>query len=336
MYFDLRLWSFTKGVRGRIYGAVAIGILAVLFGIARLALLGWLIAEVFKGVPLDELILPFVGVGAVMIVRGWLEYLRTMVAHNTAAKVQLHLRTVIFDKVTELGPAHFGLERTGDAILAMIDGVEQLEIYFGQYLPQLIVSALTPVMIFGVVVFLDVPVALVMLAAALVTLIAPQIFHGWDKKNSLSRSHSYKAFAAEFLDSVQGLATLKSFGQSGPRAKTLKEKADHLFSSTMWVLATNSLARGITDTGIAVGAAATLALGAFRVAEGSMDLAPLIMILMLGVEVYKPLRDMRSLMHNGMVAQASAETIFHLLDSQIIVNEKTDACLLYTSPSPRD
>ena len=50
-------------------GAVAIGILAVLFGIARLALLGWLIAEVFKGVPLDELILPFVGVGAVMIVR---------------------------------------------------------------------------------------------------------------------------------------------------------------------------------------------------------------------------------------------------------------------------
>ena len=108
---------------------------------------------------------------------------------------------MIFDKVTELGPAHFGLERTGDAILAMIDGVEQLEIYFGQYLPQLIVSGLTPVMIFGVVVFLDVPVALVMLVAALVTLIAPQIFHGWDKKNSLSRSRSYKAFAAEFLDS---------------------------------------------------------------------------------------------------------------------------------------
>ena len=325
MYFDLRLWGYTKGVRLRIFGAVAIGILAVLFGIARLTLLGWLIVQVFMGVPLDELILPFVGVAAVMVGRGWLEYLRTMVAHNTAAKVQLNLRTVIFDKVVELGPAHFGLERTGDAILAMIDGVEQLEIYFGQYLPQLIVSVLTPMMIFGVVAFLDLPVALVMLAATLITLIAPQIFHSWDKKNSLFRSRSYKAFAAEFLDSVQGLATLKSFGQSGPRAKALKEKADSLFQATMWVLATNSLARGITDTGIAVGAAATLALGAFRVADGSMDLAPLIMILMLGVEVYKPLRDMRSLMHNGMVAQASAQTIFHLLDSPILVNEKLDA-----------
>ncbi|MGB0555041.1 MAG: ATP-binding cassette domain-containing protein, partial [Alphaproteobacteria bacterium] len=325
MYFDLRLWGYTKGVRARIFGAVAVGILAVLFGIARLALLGWLIARVFQGVPLDELIPAFIGVAAVMIVRGGLEYLRTMIAHDTAAKVQVHLRTVIFDKVTELGPAHFGLERTGDAILAMIDGVEQLEIYFGQYLPQLIVSILTPLLIFGVVVFLDVPVALVMLAAALVTLIAPQVFHTWDKNNSLGRSRAYRAFAAEFLDSVQGLATLKAFGQSGPRAKTLKAKADELFKSTMWVLATNSLARGITDTGIAVGAAATLALGAFRVADGSMDLAPLIMILMLGVEVYKPLRDMRSLMHNGMVAQASAQTIFHLLDSTAIVTEKEDA-----------
>ena len=325
MYFDIRLWGYTEGVRLRIFSAVAVGILSVLFGIARLALLGWLIALIFRGTPLDQLILPVLSVAGAMVLRGGLEYLRTMVAHNTAAKVQVHLRTIIFDKVTKLGPSHFGLERTGDAILAMVDGVEQLEIYFGQYLPQLIVSAVTPFLIFGFVVFLDLPVALVMLAASLVTLIAPQIFHVWDKNNSLGRSRAYKAFAAEFLDSVQGLATLKAFGQSVPRARILKQKADDLFKSTMWVLATNSLTRGITDTGIAVGAAATLALGAFRVAEGSMDLAALTIILMLGVEVFRPLRDMRSLMHNGMVAQASAQTIFHLLDAEATVTESPGA-----------
>ena len=325
MYFDIRLWGYTEGVRLRIFSAVAVGILSVLFGIARLALLGWLIALIFRGTPLDQLILPVLSVAGAMVVRGGLEYLRTMVAHDTAAKVQVHLRTIIFDKVTKLGPSHFGLERTGDALLAMVEGVEQLEIYFGQYLPQLIVSAITPLLIFGFVVFLDLPVALVMLAASLVTLIAPQIFHVWDKNNSLGRSRAYKAFAAEFLDSVQGLATLKAFGQSVPRARILKQKADDLFKSTMWVLATNSLARGITDTGIAVGAAATLALGAFRVAEGSMDLAALTIILMLGVEVFRPLRDMRSLMHNGMVAQASAQTIFHLLDAEATVTENPGA-----------
>ena len=325
MYFDLRLWGFTRGVRLRIFGSVAIGVLAVLFGIARLALLGWLIARVFAGAPLNDLILPFIGVAAVMVVRGWLEYLRTMVAHNTAAIVQVHLRRVIFDQVTQLGPAHFGLERTGDAIVAMVEGVEQLEIYFGQYLPQLVVSILTPFLIFAVVAFFDVPIALVMLIAALFTLVAPQIFHHWDKKSSLERGRSYTAFAAEFLDSVQGLATLKAFGQSKARAKKLKTRAEDLFRSTMWVLATNSLARGITDTGITLGAAATLAYGAFRVSDGDMSLAVLLMVLMLGVEVYRPLRDMRSLMHNGMLAQASAQTIFQLLDARPIVTEKSTA-----------
>ena len=324
MYFDLRLWGYTTGVRLRIFMAVAIGILSVLFGIARLAFLGWLLARVFQGSLLNQLILPIVGIIAIIFIRGGLEYLRTMLAHDTAAKVQVHLRTKIFDKITELGPSHFGSERTGDALLAMIDGVEQLEIYFGQYLPQLIVSTLTPFLIFGFLAFLDLPVALIMLAAALVTLIAPQVFHNWDKKNSLNRSNAYKAFAAEFLDSIQGLSTLKAFGQSIPRAEILRQKANDLFKSTIWVLATNSLARGITDTGITIGAAATLALGAFRVVDGSMDLATLVIILMLGVEVFRPLRDMRSLMHNGMVAQASAQTIFQLLDSNPIILEKPD------------
>ena len=324
MYFDWRLWGFTAGVRLRIFGAVALGVVATAFGIARLAMLGWLLAKVFQGASFESLLGPFAVVALIMVARGGLEYARTMVAHRTAAVVQLHLRTVLFDKVTELGPAHFGLERTGDAIMAMIDGVEQLEVYFGQYLPQLFVAGLTPVLIFGFVAFLDLPVALVMLAAALITLVVPQVFHSWDKHNSLGRSRAYKAFAAEFLDSIQGLATLKAFGQSSARSAVLKEKAHDLFRNTMWVLATNSLSRGITDTGIAVGAAVTLGVGAYRVIEGSMGLTALLMILMLGVEVFRPLRDMRSLMHNGMVAQAAALTMFHLLDSKPIVTEAAD------------
>ena len=321
MYFEPRLWQFTTGLRWRIAAAVGVGVLATAFGIARLALLGWLIALVFQGATLADIAAPAVGVMVVIVVRGWLEYLRTMMAHNTAARVQARLRQVIFDKVTKLGPAYFGLERTGDAVMAMIDGVEQLEIYFGQYVPQLIVSAAAPVMIFAFAVFLDWQVALVMLAAALITLIAPQVFQSWSTAGSLARSRSYKAFAAEFLDSVQGIATLKAFGQSGARAATLRTKADDLFRSTMWVLATNSLGRGITDTGIAVGAAAALALGAYRVADGEMTLAALSMILMMGVEVFRPLRDLRALLHNGMVAEAAARTIFQLLDARPGVEE---------------
>ena len=80
MYFDPKLWIFTKGVRARIAWTVAIGIVAAAVGIARLALLGWLLAQVFKGAPLGDLVYPFAGIALVMLLRGNLEYWRTMAA----------------------------------------------------------------------------------------------------------------------------------------------------------------------------------------------------------------------------------------------------------------
>ena len=316
MYFDRRLWGFTKGVRGRIFWAVFVGLISAAVGVARLALLGWLLAKIFRGDPADALVGPFILVAVIMSLRGFLEYVRNMVAHRTAAIVQLELREKLYAKVVELGPAHFGLQRTGEVILSLVDGVEQLETYFGQYLPQLFVAVLTPIGIFCFVAFLDLPVAAVLTAFALITFVAPQLFHKWDSENSLARARAYKAFAAEFLDSIQGLGTLKSFGQSAARTKVLEEKAHSLFRSTLWVLATNSLSRGITDAGIAVGAAATLALGAYRVVDGAMSVQALLIVLMMGIEVYRPLREMRALMHQGMVAQAASIAVFDLLDAK--------------------
>ena len=334
MYFDPRLWQFTAGVRLRIAAAVAVGLLAAGIGIARLALLGWLLAKVFQGASLTALTLPIAAVALVMVLRGVVEYGRNMIAHRTAAMVQLTIRKRLYDKVVELGPAHFGLTRTGDVILSMIDGVEQLETYFGQYLPQLIVAAATPVAIFAFVALLDLPVALLLLMFALITLVAPTAWQSWDRVSSQRRQRAYAAFGAEFLDSVQGLATLKAFGQSGARARLLAEKAHELFRSTMWVLATNSLSRGITDTGIAVGAAATLALGAYRVAEGAMSLEALLIVLMLGIEVFRPLRELRFLLHDGMLGQSAAEKIFGILGARPLIRDDHKERPAVTAPGP--
>ena len=316
MYFDLKLWDFTVGVRGRIALSVLIGALSSFLGVARLALLGWLLGLVFNGAPWQTLASAGVVIGAVIVLRGGMEYARTMVAHGTAARVQLHLRALLYDQLVALGPAHFGLTRTGDLLVTLVDGVEHLEVYFGKYLPQFFIAGLTPVLIFALLVALDWPVALVLVFFALVTLVAPSAFHRWDSANSMARSKAYGELAAEFLDAIQGLATLKVFGQSAARAALLAEKAHALFRSTMWVLATNALSRGITDTGIAVGAASALALGAWRVSQGAMSFEALLIVLMLGVEVFRPLRDLRAMLHEGMLARAAANKIFALLESR--------------------
>ncbi|MBC7134302.1 MAG: ABC transporter ATP-binding protein, partial [Oceanibaculum nanhaiense] len=316
MHFEMRLWAFTKGVRWRIAGAVAIGLMAVALGIARLALLGWLIAQVFKGTALQELLLPAALVGLAMILRGFFEQWRVMVAHETAGRVQRRLRRAIYDKIATLGPAYVGQQRSGDLALTLIDSVEQLETYFGKYIPQLLVSALTPFLIFGFVAWLDLPVALVMLGFALLALFAPAAWHKLDTRKARDRQRAYSSFAAELLDSIQGLATLKAFGQSQPRAALLAVKARELFRSTMWVLATNTLSRGITDTAIALGAAAALALGAFRVEAGAMELTALLMILMTGIEMFRPMRDLRTVLHEGMVGMSAAQGLYRIFDAQ--------------------
>ncbi len=313
MYFDRRLWDLTSGVRGRIALGVLVGVLAVSAGIARLALLGWLLAGILGGDPLEAIVPLALVVVIVMVARAALDHARAKIAHRTAALVQLRLRRRIHDHVTTLGPAYFGGARTGDVVLSMVEGVEQLETYFGQYLPQFFVAALTPPLIFLGIVWLDPVIATILLVAAVVTFLAPALWHRLDSRKSRERQKAYGAFGAEFLDSIQGLTTLKSFGQSRARAEALAERAHTLFRATMWVLGTNTLARGITDAGIAIGAATALGWGAYRVADGAMTLPVLLVVLMLGVEVFRPLRELRGLLHQGLVGMSAAEGIFALL-----------------------
>ena len=325
MFFDRRLWEFTEGVRARIALVVVAGILAAIVGILRLALLGWLVAALYRGADLRDLGPALALVAGIMVLRGALEHWRTMIAHRTAARVQLALRQRLFDQVVRLGPAYFGLERTGEVLLSVVEGVEQLETWFGQYLPQIFVSALTPFVVFAMMAFVDLPSAGILLAFAMISLIAPSAFHRWDVRNSARRQRAYSAFAAEFLDAVQGLATLKAFGQGAERGRLLAARAHEVFRTTMWVLATNTLTRGITDTAIAVGAAVALGFGAWRVSAGTMEIAALLIVLMMGIEVFRPQRELRELLHQGMIGQSAAHGIVQVLEAAPVVEPNLEA-----------
>lgn len=316
MYFDLELWRMTKGLRGRIILAVALGLLALVAGIARFAFLGVLLAMVFRHAAFAELMWPLAGVAAAIILRAALEQARTMIAHRTAARVQESLRGRLYDKIVALGPSWFAGERTGGMMLSMVDGVEQLQTFFGQYLPQLFISACAPFAIFAFMAWWDLPVAGVMLAAALFALVLPGLVHRQNRRAAIARQQAFKAYGEEFLDAMQGLPTLKAFGQGPAYGRTLAEKARKLSDNTFWVLAVSLMTRGITDLGMALGAALALALGAYRVTHGLMSLESLLIVLMAGTEIFRPLRDLRMVLHQGMVGQSAAEGVRSLLGAE--------------------
>jgi ATP-binding cassette subfamily C protein CydCD len=323
MYFDPRLWQLTRGLRRWIALAVLLGLIASVVGIARFAILGVLLSHVFNGSSFFAVAVLAAGVTVAVILRGIVDHHRTMISHRTATRVQEDLRGRLYDKIAALGPAWFAGERTGGVMLSVVDGVEQLQTFFGQYLPQVTVAVLTPLAIFAFIAFWDVPVATVMLVFALVTLIAPAAFVAIERRAGHGRHGALKSFGSEFLDGVQGLPTLKAFGQSAAYGHRLAERARELCDRSLRVISMGVMTRGITDCGVAIGAAAALSLAAWRVSHGLMSLQALLIVLMAGTEVFRPLRDLRMVLHQGILGQSAAAGINALFAAEPLVSAPT-------------
>ncbi|MDQ3699791.1 MAG: ABC transporter transmembrane domain-containing protein, partial [Chloroflexota bacterium] len=331
-----RLFALTGGpggVRGRIALAAALGLGASATGVARLTVQGTAVAMVFQGRPFSEVLLVLLAVLLLPLLRIVLTMGQELVSHGTAAIMKVRLRALLYSHLLVLGPSYVSRRRTGEVLLNTVDAVEQLDTYFGRYLPQLVVAAVAPVGIFVFMAILDFPSAMIFLTFALLTLFAPTFFRAATRRGSWARRGAYSALAAEFVDSVQGLSTLKVFGRSGARGAMLAEKARSLYRATMKVLAVNIAAGGLANLCMALGAAVTLSWGAVRVSQGELDVRPLMIVLFLGVEVFRPLRELNQLYHQGLLAMSSAMGMFSVLDDQPDVRDAAESSQLPAQPS---
>ena len=326
MYFDWRLFGLTRGVRLWILSAAGLGLIAVGAGVTRLAISGVVIYRVLTGqASFSALALPLSIIAALIVVRSLFQYWQNAVSHHAANIVKIRLRHDVYEHALKLGPGYFDRNRTGDVVLTLVEGIERLETFFGQYLSQIIVSAIAPVAIFAYMVTLDVYIALIFLAFAFLTLAAPAAFYRWNRDSSFSRRKAYGGLGADFLDSVQGLATLKAFGQSKNRGRVLAQRAHHLYRSTMGVVAANGATSGASIFFMATGAAVALAVGAVRVSGGDMELRPLLIVLMLGVEIFRPMRELTNLYHQGMTVLSSSQSVFGIIDEPVAVLDPVSA-----------
>ncbi len=333
MYLHPRLLALTEGVRLRILAAALIGLLAVAAGVARLAVAATVIVKVIlEDAAFSTLTWGLVIMAALIVARSLLQYVQEVISHHTASIVKVELRKSLYEHALALGPGYFDQTRTGDVMLSLADGVERLEAFFGKYLPQLIVAALAPILIFVFMAIIDLRIGFIFLGFALFTLAAPNLFHRWNKSSSMARRDAYGVLGADFLDSVQGLGTLKAFGQSRVRGQLLADRSRSLYRTTMGVLAANSVTSALTILGISAGAAAALAYGAVRVGDGDLELRPLLIVLMLGVEIFRPLRELVQLYHEGVMAMSAAEGIFAIMDEPVDIKDPAFASMSENSP----
>jgi ATP-binding cassette subfamily C protein CydCD len=316
MYFDWRLAQLTAGVRARIALAAALGLGETAAGVARLGLVGAALALIFQQRPAQDMVAPVAVIAVLALLRAAFHVGKQILSEETATLMKVKLRRMLYAHLLVLGPGYLQKRRTGELLMTCVDGVEQLQSFFGQFIPQLIVSVVAPVAIFGFMLALDPPSAFIFLGFALFTLIAPTSFRQALAKTSRSRRRAWAAMGAEFLDTVQGLATLKVFAQSAGRRRVLGEKIWDVFRATMQVLRVSLAGNGIATFGVAAGASTVLGYGAVRVASGELALGPLLVVLFLGVEIFRPLRELSQIYHQGVMATSAAMGIFALLEEQ--------------------
>ena len=203
MHLDSRLFGFTAGFRSRLLLAIIFGLFTAAAGVSRLAFSGYAIALVLQDKPTNQIILAVVAVIISVLARAVFQYLKEMTGHHAAIQIQINMRRTLYQKALSLGPGTLDQKRAGDLLVSLVEGVDQLETYFGEYLPQMAVAALTPIGIFIFMSFLDIQTAAIYIGFALFTLLAPMSFHNLNSKSSMSRREAYGDLSAELASGVE-------------------------------------------------------------------------------------------------------------------------------------
>ena len=228
--------------------------------------------------------------------------------------VKSTLREAIYKKLLRLGASYAEKVRTSEVVQVAVEGVDQLETYFGAYLPQFFYAMLAPLTLFVVMCFVNVPAAIVLLVCVPMIPIAIAAVQTWAKKLLSKYWGQYTALGDTFLENLQGLTTMKIYQTDGLRHVRMNEESEKFRKITMKVLTMQLNSVTIMDF-IAYGGAALgmiMAVNQFRI--GHVDLGGALLIILLSADFFIPMRQLGSFFHIAMNGMAASDKIFNLLD----------------------
>ena len=249
-------------------------------------------------------------------VRAVLTWLSSLSAKTIAVEVKSRVRNLLLNKLADLGPAFLQGEQTGELNQTVVDGVESLDSYFSQYLPQLVLSALVPLSILIFVFPMDLLSGLVLLVTAP---LIPYFMYliGSNARAITNRQYStLSRLAAHFLDSLQGLTTLRLFNRAEDQVEKIRETSDQYRLTTMKVLRVTFLSALVLELLATLSTAVVAVEIGLRLLYFRVSLEQALFLLMIAPEFYIPLRLLGARFHAGMEGQSAAERIFEILDTQ--------------------
>ncbi|MBO6153975.1 MAG: ABC transporter ATP-binding protein [Lachnospiraceae bacterium] len=317
----LELFRYISNIKKEISLKVLLGLAMAATYVIQAILMADILNLVWQKADVYKLIAPILVVVSIIVIRGALS--KCIEGYNKvlAARIKAKIRDSVMDKIYELGPGYMNAKRSGDSISMLQDGIENLEPFFVNYVPQLFVVFLTGISVWVYLVRLDSFSSLLLIISMLMCVFVPMLTLPLINRHVTNYWEEYSRITSEYIDTIQGITTLKILNCERSRGDYLETRANafcrqsvkntgiSLFNSDLMIILT--------------GATSSLAVisAAVRVNTGAVQPSALAAFMFLAVECARPMIALNNYWHGSFLGMSVARDLFAILKSEPEVKE---------------
>ncbi|OLT16956.1 hypothetical protein BJF78_13475 [Pseudonocardia sp. CNS-139] len=305
-----RLIALTPGARLRLVALVVLMLLITGTYVGQGLLIARTLGSILQGGALATVLPLVAGILVLQVARVLLTVWREELAMALAGRVKAAVRARLTSALFELGPGWLQRTRTGTVQSTVVDGVETLDPLISKFVPQAFATAIGALGVTAYLIVLDPVVGCVVLVCAVVAPVLPVVADRFTAEPMAAWFDGYRGLYAEFLDAVQGMATLKAFNASAARGAELEHRSRVFARDSIRLNAVVIIYIGVVALVVGVGTAFAIGIGAVRLANGEIGMIELLTILMLAGEAFRPLQSLEKAYHgsyrSGPAGEASS------------------------------
>ena len=250
----------------------------------------------------------------VLVIRFVCERMGARSSYLACVDVKRILREKIYEKMLKLGASYSEQVSSSEVVQVSTEGVEQLETYFGKYLPQLFYSLIAPLTLFIILCRVSLKASAILLICVPLIPISIVVVQKVAKKLLSNYWSIYTGLGDSFLENLQGLTTLKIYQADQQKADEMDVESQNFRRITMKVLTMQLNSTSVMDIVAYGGAAIGMAVAVSEFLKGNISVAGTLCIVLLASEFFLPLRLLGSFFHIAMNGMAASDKIFKILD----------------------
>ena len=290
--------------------------------IAQAILMAEVVSRVWGGTAVQDIVWLLALALAAIVIRGIVSRELETYGKVIAARVKSKLRLLVFDKILPLGPGYLNAKRSGKISALALDGIESLEPFLVNYVPQILTVSISGIAVGAYLCSLDIAAGLIVVAAMVICVVIPYLTVPLINRNIVNYWSAYSVLTAQYVDTLQGIATLKTLNATREKGVELEKDATAFYKQSIRNTGISLLNSGLMLILTAVASSVTVVVAALRADIGIMPVTAVSAFLFLAAECARPMLELNRHWHSSFLGLSVAKELFELIDTKFAVKEQ--------------